>query len=203
VRDPVDGSVFEDADLDQAVAGAMASKFRNAGQTCISGNRSLVHAAGMHRFLQQLLARVAAMTVRPGTEDGIDVGPLIDDAGLAKLQEHVVDARERAATVLCGGEPLGGRFYSPTVISGATPELKLLKEETFGPVLPIMSFEDEDHTVSAARADATESSSTWSPSPFPSRWAHDEKTLVDAARTVGRRLQLQEPERARTTGRSA
>jgi succinate-semialdehyde dehydrogenase/glutarate-semialdehyde dehydrogenase len=150
--------VFDDADLDLAVVGAVASKFRNAGQTCISGNRFIVHAAVMDAFLERLLARLATLTVGPGTRDDVDIGPLIDDAGLAKVQEHVDDARARGGTVLCGGEPLEGRFYPPTVITGATPEMKLFNEETFGPVLPILAFEDEDEDEDDAVAVANASS---------------------------------------------
>jgi succinate-semialdehyde dehydrogenase / glutarate-semialdehyde dehydrogenase len=144
--------VFDDADLDHAVAGAIASKFRNAGQTCISGNRFLVHASVIDAFLDRLLTRTAAMTVGPGTNDGVDIGPLIDDAGLAKVQEHVEDARARGANVICGGEPLDRRFYPPTVITGVTPDMKLFEEETFGPVLPVLSFEEEDEAITLANA---------------------------------------------------
>jgi succinate-semialdehyde dehydrogenase/glutarate-semialdehyde dehydrogenase len=137
--------VFDDADLDAAVEGAMASKYRNTGQTCVCANRFLVQDAAYERFASKLVERVKAMKVGPGIEPGVVQGPLIDQAATSKVEEHVVDALAKGASLLCGGRrhPRGGNFYEPTVLSGATAAMKLAHEETFGPVAPLFRFASE------------------------------------------------------------
>ncbi len=144
--------VFEDADLPAAVDGALAAKFRNAGQTCVCPNRFLVHDALAESFAEQLAERARGLPVGPGTREGVRIGPLIDEAGLAKVEAHVADALAKGARLLCGGErhPLGGTFYPPTVLLGATPSMRLAREETFGPVAPIFRFRDEEEAVALA-----------------------------------------------------
>lgn len=146
--------VFEDADIDAAVTGAVASKFRNSGQTCICPNRFLVHDAVRDRFAEALAGAVAELHVAPGLEPGSQIGPLIDERGLEKVERHVADARERGATVLVGGSrhPLGGTFYQPTVLAGVADDALLTHEETFGPVAAISRFADEDEAVRRANA---------------------------------------------------
>jgi succinate-semialdehyde dehydrogenase/glutarate-semialdehyde dehydrogenase len=153
--------VFADADVRAAVDGAVASKFRNAGQTCISGNRFLIHADVVDEFVHTLMDRVSSMTIGPGDDERVDIGPLIDEAGLRKAHGHVVDARSRGATVLCGGEPVERMvgavrrwFYPPTVLTGVTPDMKVFQEETFGPVLPITEFLADDEALRLANASA-------------------------------------------------
>ena len=144
--------VFDDADLDAAVAGAMASKYRNAGQTCVCTNRFLVQQGVHDAFAQKLAAAVANLKVGNGLDDGVTQGPLIDDAGLAKVEELLADAVGQGARVLCGGKrhARGGTFFEPTVLSGATPAMRLAREEIFGPVAPIFSFRDEAEAVRMA-----------------------------------------------------
>ena len=144
--------VFDDADLDAAVAGAMASKYRNAGQTCVCTNRFLVQQGVHDAFAQKLAAAVANLKVGNGLDDGVTQGPLIDDAGLAKVEELLADAVAQGARVLCGGKrhARGGTFFEPTVLSGATPAMRLAREEIFGPVAPIFSFRDEAEAVRMA-----------------------------------------------------
>jgi succinate-semialdehyde dehydrogenase/glutarate-semialdehyde dehydrogenase len=130
--------VFDDADLDSAVDGALASKYRNAGQTCVCANRLYVQAGVHDAFVEKLAARVAAMKVGNGFEPGVAIGPLIDDAAMAKVREHVADALAQGARVVTGGaahEIAGaeGRFFTPTVLTGVTPGMRCAKEETFGP----------------------------------------------------------------------
>jgi len=144
--------VFDDADLDAAVAGAMASKYRNAGQTCVCTNRFLVQQGVHDAFAQKLAAAVAGLKVGNGLDDGVTQGPLIDGAGLAKVEELLADAVGQGARVLCGGKrhARGGTYFEPTVLAGATPAMRLAREEIFGPVAPIFSFRDEAEAVRMA-----------------------------------------------------
>ncbi len=134
--------VFDDADLDAAVTGAMQAKMRNGGEACTAANRFIVQDGVADEFAARLTDRMAALRVGRGTEDGIDVGPLIDDRQRAKVVELVDDARERGARALTGGQPVGDRgyFYAPTVLDGVAPGSRLLAEEIFGPVAPITRF---------------------------------------------------------------
>lgn len=144
--------VFDDADLDAAVEGAIASKFRNAGQTCVCANRVLVQDAIHDRFVAALAERVGALAVGPGTEPGVAIGPLIDEAALAKVERHVDDARRRGAQVRLGGRPhaLGRTFYEPTLLTGVTLDMVMTREETFGPVAGITRFREESEAVAIA-----------------------------------------------------
>jgi succinate-semialdehyde dehydrogenase / glutarate-semialdehyde dehydrogenase len=142
--------VFDDADLDEAVAGALLCKFRNSGQTCISANRILVHAPVYDEFVQRLTAQVSALTVGSGLEPDTRVGPLIEQAAIDKVTRHVADAVDRGGELLTGGEQLGGLFYSPTVIAGVPPEAAMATEETFGPVAGIARFTTEDEAITQA-----------------------------------------------------
>jgi succinate-semialdehyde dehydrogenase/glutarate-semialdehyde dehydrogenase len=149
--------VFDDADLDAAVAGAIASKFRNAGQTCVCANRILVQDGIHDAFVERFAAATAALRVGNGFDDGVEQGPLIDARALAKVRDHIDDALAHGASVATGGEPheLGGTFFQPTVLTGATTAMKIAEEETFGPVAPIFRFETEQQAI--ALANATES----------------------------------------------
>jgi len=144
--------VFDDADLDAAVEGAVVSKFRNSGQTCVCANRILVQDGIHDRFVAALAARVRAMRVGPGTEAGVAIGPLINEAGLAKVERHVADATAHGAQVVVGGQPhaLGRTFYQPTLLTGVTPDMAMTNEETFGPVAGITRFRDEAEAVRIA-----------------------------------------------------
>ena len=144
--------VFEDADLDEAVAGAMAAKMRNMGEACTAANRIYVHESVIDEFGRRLAAKMAALTVGRGTEEGVAVGPLIDDAAQQKVSELVADAVTRGATVLTGGT-VGegfGYFYTPTVLTGVPGDAKMASEEIFGPVAPLTPFSSEAEVVSAA-----------------------------------------------------
>jgi succinate-semialdehyde dehydrogenase/glutarate-semialdehyde dehydrogenase len=144
--------VFDDADIDRAVAGALASKFRNAGQTCVCANRILVQDGVYDTFAQKLTAAVKQLKVGAGTESGVTVGPLINKAALAKVEEHVADALSHGAKAVIGGKSsaLGGNFYEPTVLTGVTPAMKVAREETFGPVAPLFRFHTEEEAVRMA-----------------------------------------------------
>lgn len=144
--------VFDDADLEQAVAGAMASKFRNAGQTCVCANRIYVQDGIHDAFAEKLAAAAAGLKVGPGTEPGVAIGPLINEAGLAKAEEHVADAVSKGARILTGGKrhALGGTFFEPTVLAGADASMKLAGEETFAPVAPLFRFSDEADVIAQA-----------------------------------------------------
>lgn len=148
--------VFEDADIDAAVQGAIANKFRNAGQVCVSVNRFYVHNAIYDRFVQQLAEAVSKLKVGNGMKEGVDVGPLINAAGLEKVAEHVSDAVSKGGKLLTGGErhPLGGNFWQPTVITEAHEGMKLAQEETFGPVAACFRFSEEPEVIQ--RANQTE-----------------------------------------------
>jgi succinate-semialdehyde dehydrogenase/glutarate-semialdehyde dehydrogenase len=144
--------VFEDADLDAAVEGALASKYRNAGQTCVCANRLYVHTKVYDVFAQKLVTAVEAMKVGNGLDDGVRIGPLIDGKAVAKVQEHIADAVEKGAHVLTGGQPhaLGQSFFQPTVLTGVTQAMAVAREETFGPLAPLFRFETEDEVVALA-----------------------------------------------------
>ncbi|MFH9729338.1 NAD-dependent succinate-semialdehyde dehydrogenase [Streptomyces sp. NPDC017260] len=144
--------VFGDADLDVAVDGAMVAKMRNMGEACTAANRFFVHRSVAGEFARRLAARMGSLVVGPGTRDGVDVGPLIDAAGRAKVEELVSDAVERGARVLVGGRtPEGpGRFYPPTVLADVSADSRLMGTEIFGPVAAILTFDDEDEVVRRA-----------------------------------------------------
>jgi succinate-semialdehyde dehydrogenase/glutarate-semialdehyde dehydrogenase len=144
--------VFDDADLDAAVEGAMASKYRNTGQTCVCANRILVQRGIHDAFAAKLAARAGALKVGVGTEPGVEQGPLIDQPALEKVEAHVADALEKGARVLVGGRrhALGGTFFEPTVMTGITPEMRVMREETFGPVAPLACFETEAEAIRLA-----------------------------------------------------
>jgi len=142
--------VFDDADIDSAVEGAMASKYRNAGQTCVCANRLYVQAGVYDEFVAKLAAKAGAIKVGNGFEAGVSQGPLIDDAAISKVQSHVSDAVSKGATVVVGGEKIGQRFYTPTVLSNVTSEMLCAKEETFGPVAPVFRFETEAEVIALA-----------------------------------------------------
>ncbi|MFN3686518.1 NAD-dependent succinate-semialdehyde dehydrogenase [Salinarimonas sp.] len=146
--------VFDDADLDAAVAGAIASKFRNAGQTCVCANRILVQAGIHDAFVERFAAAVSALRVGDGFEAGVEIGPLIDEAAIEKVEGHVADAVERGARVVAGGgrHPRGGTFFEPTVIAGATAQMRVAREETFGPLAPVFRFETEEEAIAMANA---------------------------------------------------
>jgi succinate-semialdehyde dehydrogenase/glutarate-semialdehyde dehydrogenase len=144
--------VFDDADLDAAVEGAVASKYRNTGQTCVCTNRFLVQESVYDAFAAKLAIAVKALKVAPGCEPGATQGPLIDDTAVKKVEEHIQDATSKGATVLVGGHhhALGGRFFEPTILTGVTPEMAIAREETFGPVAPLFSFKSEADAVALA-----------------------------------------------------
>jgi len=144
--------VFEDADLDAAVAGAIISKYRNTGQTCVCANRFLVQDSVYEEFTRRLVAAVTKLKVGNGLEGPTDQGPLIDSKALAKVEEHIADATAKGAVVAVGGHRhgLGGTFFQPTVLTQVTPEMLLAREETFGPVAPLFRFETEAEALRLA-----------------------------------------------------
>ena len=144
--------VFDDADLDQAVIGAMGSKFRNTGQTCVCANRFLVQDGVFEVFAAKLKVAVEAMTVGNGMTDGVSQGPLINEAAVAKVREHIADALGRGATIVTGGKPhaLGGNFFQPTILADVPPEALIFREETFGPVAPLFRFSTEEEAIRMA-----------------------------------------------------
>jgi succinate-semialdehyde dehydrogenase/glutarate-semialdehyde dehydrogenase len=144
--------VFEDADLDKAVEGALIAKMRNMGEACTAANRFLVHESVAGAFAQRLGAAMGKLTVGRGTEEATNVGPLIDEPSREKVQELVEDATERGATVVTGGEAVGdkGYFYAPTVLADVPADARLLREEIFGPVAPITTFSTDDEAIAAA-----------------------------------------------------
>jgi succinate-semialdehyde dehydrogenase/glutarate-semialdehyde dehydrogenase len=144
--------VFDDADIDSAVDGAMASKYRNAGQTCVCANRLYVQDRVYDEFVAKLAEKTRGLKVGNGFERGVTTGPLIDDAAMAKVEQHVADALGKGARVLAGGRKLGERFYEPTVLAGATSDMLCAREETFGPVAPVFRFTAEDEAVALANA---------------------------------------------------
>jgi succinate-semialdehyde dehydrogenase/glutarate-semialdehyde dehydrogenase len=143
--------VFDDADLDEAVIGAMACKFRNNGQTCVCANRIYVQAGVYEEFTKRFKVAVGAMKVGDGFA-GADLGPLISKPALAKVQDHITDALSKGAVVATGGKPhdLGGTFFEPTILTGVTQDMAVSKEETFGPMAPLFKFENEDDVIAMA-----------------------------------------------------
>ena len=146
--------VFEDADLEAAVKGLMASKFRASGQTCICANRILLHRSVAERFTQLLLPVVEGLKVGPGTVDGVDQGPLIDEVAVAKVERVIGDAVSKGATILAGGKrhALGGTFFEPTILTGCTTGMEVAREEIFGPVIPIFTFGTDEEAIKLANA---------------------------------------------------
>ena len=146
--------VFDDADLDQAVAGAIAAKYRNSGQTCVCANRFLVQAGIYDAFAARLAEQVARLQVGDGSAPGTQQGPLIDADALAKVQAHVADALDKGARLLTGGRPhpRGGNFFEPTVLANVTPAMRVAREETFGPVAPLFRFDTEAEAIQMANA---------------------------------------------------
>ncbi|MFP6728765.1 MAG: NADP-dependent succinate-semialdehyde dehydrogenase [Alphaproteobacteria bacterium] len=144
--------VFDDAQIDAAVAGAMASKFRNMGQTCVCANRFLVQDGIFDEFAEKFSAAASAMKIGNGQEDGVQQGPLIDMAAVEKVEEHIGDALEKGARTLTGGErhELGGTFFQPTVLTDVNTQMKIAYEETFGPVAPLFRFSSEEDAINLA-----------------------------------------------------
>ena len=142
--------VFDDADLDSAVEGALVSKYRNAGQTCVCANRLYVQDGVYDAFVKKLAAKVKAMKVGNGFDEGVSVGPLIEPAALTKVEKHVKDAVKKGGKLLTGGSRLKGQFFEPTVISGATAQMLVAREETFGPLAPVFPFKDEAEAIRMA-----------------------------------------------------
>ena len=144
--------VFDDADLDAAAEGLMQSKYRNAGQTCVCANRVYVQAGVYDAFAEKVKAKMASLKVGPGTQAGVNVGPLIDAQGLAKVKDHLADAIAKGAKVLVGGKPdkLGGLFFEPTLLTNVPLTAKVSREETFGPVAPLIRFETEAEAIKLA-----------------------------------------------------
>ncbi|MBZ8139219.1 succinate-semialdehyde dehydrogenase (NADP(+)) [Rubrivivax gelatinosus] len=142
--------VFDDADLDSAVEGALVSKYRNAGQTCVCANRLYAQAGIYDAFVEKLAARARQIAVGNGFDAGIQQGPLIDAQAMAKVEAHVADALAQGARLVTGGERLGERFYAPTVLAEVTPQMRCSKEETFGPVAPVFRFETEAEAITLA-----------------------------------------------------
>ena len=144
--------VFDDADLDAAVAGAIASKYRNAGQTCVCANRLYVQSGVYDAFAAKLAEAVAAMPIGRGDAPGVQVGPMIDEKALEKVESHIADAVAKGGTVVLGGKrhALGGLFFEPTIVTGVTKDMRVAREETFGPLAPIFRFETEEEVIAAA-----------------------------------------------------
>ena len=144
--------MFDDADLDAAADGAIISKYRNAGQTCVCANRLLVQDSVYDAFAAKLVERVRKLKVGNGMDTGVTIGPMIDHHAVAKVEEHIADARARGAHVIEGGErhALGGTFFQPTVITGVDSSMRMTKEETFGPVAPLFRFKDEAEAIRMA-----------------------------------------------------
>jgi len=144
--------VFDDADLDAAVAGAIASKYRNAGQTCVCANRLYVQSGVYDAFAKKLAAAVAAMPIGRGDAPGVQIGPMIDAKAVEKVERHIADAVSKGAKVALGGKrhALGGSFFEPTILTGVTREMRVAREETFGPLAPLFRFETEEDVIAAA-----------------------------------------------------
>jgi succinate-semialdehyde dehydrogenase / glutarate-semialdehyde dehydrogenase len=146
--------VFEDADLELAIDQAMMAKMRNMGEACTAANRFIVHESVAAEFSARLAERMGALVVGRGTEAGVDVGPLVDAPSRDKVGELVADAVGKGARVLVGGDPMGerGHFYAPTVLQGVTPDARVLQEEIFGPVAPVITFGADDEALALANA---------------------------------------------------
>lgn len=144
--------VFDDADLDDAVVGALACKFRNAGQTCVCANRIYVQRGIYDAFVEKFTAAVKTLKVGNGLDEGVNFGPVIDENAISKVQEHINDALDKGATVVYGGQAhaLGGLFYEPTIVAGADAKMKVASEETFGPLAPIFPFDSEEEVLAYA-----------------------------------------------------
>jgi succinate-semialdehyde dehydrogenase/glutarate-semialdehyde dehydrogenase len=144
--------VFDDADIDSAVDGAMISKYRNAGQTCVCANRLFVQDGVYDTFVEKLAAKAKGIKVGNGFEAGINQGPLIDGQAMTKVEAHVADALAKGAKVVTGGSRIGERFYAPTVLAGVTSDMLCAREETFGPVAPVFRFKSESEAITLANA---------------------------------------------------
>ncbi|WP_410497798.1 NADP-dependent succinate-semialdehyde dehydrogenase [Chitinibacter sp. S2-10] len=146
--------VFDDADLDAAVEGAMIAKFRNAGQTCVCANRILVQSGVYDAFAEKLALAMQRLKVGNGMDEGVIQGPLIDNKAVAKIEEHIADALSKGASVASGGgrHPLGGTFFEPTLLKGMTSEMKVASEESFGPIAPLFRFDTEADAIKQANA---------------------------------------------------
>ncbi len=144
--------VFDDADLDAAVEGAMVSKYRNNGQTCVCANRLYVQASVYDAFAEKLQKAVGKLKVGDGFGAGVTTGPLIDKKAVAKVERHLADAVGKGGRILTGGKPMGGLFFEPTIVADATPDMVLAREETFGPVAPLFKFETVDEVIAMANA---------------------------------------------------
>jgi succinate-semialdehyde dehydrogenase/glutarate-semialdehyde dehydrogenase len=146
--------VFEDADIDAAVAGAVASKYRNSGQTCVCSNRFFVHSSVYDQFARKLVEQTSMLKVGPGSDEASDIGPLINSQAVDKVEQHISDALSLGAILLTGGKKhlLGGNFFEPTVIGNVSSSMKVAKEETFGPVCPLLPFENETQVVEMANS---------------------------------------------------
>jgi len=144
--------VFDDADLDRAVEGAMTAKFRNSGQTCVCTNRFFVQSGIYDRFVERLTQACVALKVGSGLEEGVQQGPLIDEKAVEKVEEFIADAKSKGGRIVAGGtrHELGGTFFRPTVIAEATPQMRFMKEEIFGPIAPVFRFETEDEAIALA-----------------------------------------------------
>jgi succinate-semialdehyde dehydrogenase/glutarate-semialdehyde dehydrogenase len=144
--------VFDDADLDKAVEGAMISKYRNNGQTCVCANRIYVQSGVYDAFAEKLARKVAEMKVGDGFDQGVTVGPLISSSAVEKVEEHIADATAKGAKVLAGGKrhALGGTFFEPTILTGVTRSMMVASDETFGPVAPLFRFDDEADVIEQA-----------------------------------------------------
>ena len=144
--------VFDDADMDSAVSGAIASKYRNTGQTCVCANRFLVQGGVYDAFAERLAEASSKLVVGPGLEGETQQGPLIDSDAVAKVEEHIQDAVDKGAEVIQGGKrhALGGNFFEPTVIANVNTQMKVAREETFGPLAPLFRFETDDEAVQLA-----------------------------------------------------
>lgn len=146
--------IFDDADLDAAVEGAIISKFRNSGQTCVCANRILVQDGVYDEFAAKLARRVAELEVGNGLQHGITMGPLIDEQAVSKVEEHIADAVSKGARIIAGGKrhALGGSFFEPTILADADISMRIADEETFGPVAPLFRFETEEQAICLANA---------------------------------------------------
>lgn len=144
--------VFDDADVDAAVEGAMVSKYRNMGQTCVCANRLYVQDGVYDAFVEKLAAKVKAMKVGDGTEQGVTQGPLINEAAVEKTERHIADALSNGAKIITGGKrhALGGTFFEPTVLADVRPDALVAHEETFGPLAPVFRFKDEAEVIKLA-----------------------------------------------------